>query len=139
MLDDLRTIRSQWLDFHAIEKECEDLLQEMDVVSGMIKALVNENASCEIPQAAYTERYNALVNRFEKSQSRYDELQRLKERRQIQADEISGCLFALYELDLLELEFNDALWNTVIRQVVVYNDGQLVFHFKTGHEISVKI
>lgn len=139
LLDDLRTIRSQWLDFHAIEKECEDLLQEMDVVSGMIKALVNENASCEIPQAAYTERYNALVNRFEKSQSRYDELQRLKERRQIQADEISGCLFALYELDLLELEFNDALWNTVIRQVVVYNDGQLVFHFKTGHEISVKI
>jgi len=139
LLDDLRTIRAEWLDFHAIEKECEDLLQEMDVVSGMIKALVNENASREMSQAAYTDRYNALVNRFEKSQSRYDELQQLKERRQMQADEISGCLFALYELDLLELEFNDALWNTVIRHVVVYNDEHLIFHFKTGHEISVKI
>lgn len=92
-----------------------------------------------MPQAAYTDRYNALVNRFEKSQSRYDELQQLKERRQIQADEISGCLFALYELDQLDLEFNDALWNTVIRHVVVYNDEHLIFHFKTGHEISVKI
>lgn len=139
LLDDLRTIRAQWLDFHAIEKECEDLLQEMDVVSGMIKAVVNENASMEMSQAAYTDRYNTLVDRFEKSQSRYDELQNLKERRQIQADEISGCLFALYELDLLELEFNDALRNTVIRHVVVYTDEHLIFHFKTGHEISVKI
>ena len=83
LLDDLRTIRAKWLDFHAIEKECEDLLQEMDVVSGMIKAVVNENASMEMSQAAYTDRYNALVDRFEKSQSRYDELQQLKERRQI--------------------------------------------------------
>lgn len=139
LLDDLRTVRAQWLDFHAIEKECEDLLQEMDVVSGMIKAVVNENASREMSQAAYTDRYNALVARFDKSQSRYDELQNLKERRQIQADEISGCLFALYELDQLALEFNDALWNTVIRHVVVYHDGHLIFHFKTGHEISVKI
>ena len=139
MPDDLRTIRAQWLNSQDIEQECEDLLQEMDVVSGMIKAVVNENASREMSQAAYTDRYNALVDRFEKSQSRYDELQNLKERRQIQADEISGCLFALYELDLLELEFNDALWNTVIRHVVVYNDEHLIFHFKTGHEISVKI
>lgn len=98
-----------------------------------------ENASMEMSQAAYTNRYSALVNRFEKSQSRYDELQQLKERRQMQADEISGCLFALYELDTLELKFNDVLWNTVIRHVTVYNDEHLVFHFKTGHEISVKI
>ena len=88
-------------------------------------------------QTAYTDRYNALVDRFEKSQSRYDELQQMKERRQIQADEISGCLFALHELDSLELKFNDSLWHTVIRHIVVYNNGQLVFHFKTGHEISV--
>jgi len=139
LLDDLRTIRVEWLNSQDIEQECEDLLQQMDVVSRMIKAVINENASMEMSQAAYTDRYNALVARFEKSQSRYDELQNLKERRQIQADEISGYLFALYELDLLELEFNDALWNTVIRHVVVYNDEHLIFHFKTGHEISVKI
>ena len=109
LLDDLRTIRVEWLNSKDIEQECDDLLQEMDVVSGMIKAVINENASMEMSQTAYTDRYNALVDRFEKSQSRYDELQNLKERRQIQSDEISGCLFALYELDLLDLEFNDAL------------------------------
>ena len=139
LLDDLRTIRTEWLDFDAIERECKEVQQEMDVLSGMIKVLVSENAAKAMEQTAYTDRYNSLVNRFEKSQSRYDELQNLKERRQIQADEISGCLFALYELDQLDLEFNDALWNTVIRHVVVYNDEHLIFHFKTGHEISVKI
>ena len=137
LLDDLRVIRAEWLDFQAIDKESEELLQEMDVTSGMIKVLVNENASSEISQAAYTDRYNPLVDRFEKMQSRYDELQQLKERRQIQADEISGCLFALHELDPLDLKCNDALWHTVIRHVMVCADGQLVFHFKTGHEIPV--
>ena len=39
----------------------------------------------------------------------------------------------------LELKFNDSLWHTVIRHIVVYNDEYLIFHFKTGHEISIKI
>lgn len=62
-----------------------------------------------------------------------------KERRQIQAEAIGNCLTALEELDLLEITFTDTLWNTVVDHVMVYADGRLMFHFKNGAEMEVKI
>lgn len=79
------------------------------------------------------------MERYEHLQSRYDTLQQQKERRQIQADAIGGCLFALGELDLLEITFSEALWNTVVDHVTVYADDRLVFCFKNGMETEVNI
>jgi hypothetical protein len=78
------------------------------------------------------------VERYENLQSRYDTLQQQKERRLLQADAIGGCLFALEELDLLQITFSDALWNTVVSHVTVYADDRLVFRFKNGAEIAVQ-
>lgn len=101
--------------------------------------MVNENASKAADQATYAERYNSLVDRYEKLQAEYDSLQRQKERRQIQAEAIGKCLDALEELDLLEITFTDALWNTVVDHVTVYADSHLMFHFKNGLDAEVKI
>jgi len=45
----------------------------------------------------------------------------------------------LEELDLLDITFTDALWNTAVDHVTVYADDRLVFHFKNGSEIQFKI
>jgi hypothetical protein len=66
-------------------------------------------------------------------------LQQQRERRQIQADAIGGCLFALEELDMLQIAFSEPLWNTVIDYVTVFSDDRLVFHFKNGAEQEVKV
>ena len=139
LLDDGRFIRRELLDFAAIDSESDSILNELDVVAGMIRQMVNENAAQAQSQTAYTNQYNSLVDRFENLQSRYDTLQQQKERRQIQADAIGGCLFALEELDLLQISFSDELWNTVVDHVTVYADDRLVFHFKNGIEIPVQM
>ena len=139
LLEDGRLILGELSDFSAVDAECADILQEMDVVSGLIKKLVSENAAQPLDQAAYIDRYNSLVERYEKLQAGYDALQKQKERRQIQADALSGCLFALSELDLLQLSFNEKLWNTVVDHVSVYADERLVFHFKNGAEVTVQM
>ena len=84
---------------------------------------------------------NAIVNIAFSScvMDHYDTLQQQKERRLIQADAIGGCLFALEELDLLQITFSEALWNTVIDHVTVYADDRLVFRFKNGMETEVNI
>lgn len=132
-------IRRELLDFTALDTESADILRELDVVAGMIKHLVDENATQAKSQAAYIGQYNSLVERYENLQAQYDTLQQQKERRQIQADAIGGCLFALEELDLLQISFSEPLWNTVIEHVTVYADDRLVFHFKNGAEQEVKI
>ncbi len=138
LLKDGRLIRSELLDFTAIDTACASILQELDVVAGMIKHLVDENATQAQSQAAYIDQYNSLVERYENLQSRYDTLQQQKERRQIQADAIGGCLFALGELDLLEINFSETLWNAAVDHVTVYADERLVFRFKNGSEITVQ-
>ncbi len=139
LLEDGRLIRSELLDFTVLDAESDDILRELDVIAGMIKHLVDENATQAKSQAAYIGQYNSLVERYENLQSRYDALQQQKERRQIQADAIGGCLFALEELDLLQISFSEALWNTVVDHVTVYADDRLEFYFKNGAEQEVKI
>lgn len=131
--------KGELLDFAAIDAECDNLLREIDMLSRMIKRLVDENAAQAQSQTAYTNQYNSLVERFEILQTRYDTLQQQKGRRQIQADAIGGCLFALEELDQLQITFSEALWNTVVDHATVYGGDRLVFHFKNGKEISVRI
>ena len=119
--------------------ECEELLQEMDVVSGLIQKCINENAVKAIDQDEYISRYNSLVERHEKAQNRYDTLQKKRERRLIQAEVMSGFLFAITELDTLQLQFSPPLWHTTVDHVTVYADERLVFHFKNSSEVEVQI
>ena len=139
LLEDGRLIRHELMDTAAIDAECEELLQEMDVVAGLIQKCINENAVEAIDQDEYISRYNSLVERHEKAQSHYDSLQKKRERRIIQADVMSGFLFAITELDTLQLQFNQPLWHTTVDHVTVYADERLVFHFKNGSEVEVQI
>lgn len=139
LLEDGRLIRHELMDTAAIDAECEELLQEMDVVAGLIQKCINENAVKAIDQDEYISRYNSLVERHEKAQNRYDALQKKRDRRLIQADVMSGFLFAITELDTLQLQFNPALWHTTVDHVTVYADERLVFYFKNGSEVEVKL
>lgn len=139
LLEDGRLIRHKLLDTTAIDTECEEMLQEMDVVAGLIQKCVNENAMQAIDQDEYISRYNSLVERHEKLQSRYDTLQKKRERRLQQADAMSGFLFAITELDTLQLQFNPTLRHTTVDHVTVYADECLVFHFRNGSDVEVKI
>ena len=137
LLDDSKLVLKELLDTATLDADSSRTLQEMEVVAGMIRQMVNENANRATDQTAYTDRYNSLVDRYEKLQAEYDALQKQKERRQIQAEAVRSCLAALEELDLLDISFSDSLWNTVVDHVTVYADGRLVFHIKTGAEITV--
>ena len=138
LLEDGRLILTDLLNTASLDVDSNRTLQEMDVVAGMIKHLVVENAAQAKSQAAYSNQYNSLVERFENLQSRYDALQQQRERRQIQADAIGSCLTALEEVDLLDITFSEALWTAAIDHVTVHANGQLVFHFKNGSEVTVQ-
>ena len=139
LLEDGRLIRHELLDTAAIDTESEEMLQEMDVVAGLIQKCVNENAVQTIDQNDYISRYNALVERHEKAQSRYDTLQKKREHRLLQADTMSGFLFIIAELDTLQLQFDPVLWHTTVDHVTVYADERLVLNFRNGSEVEVRM
>jgi hypothetical protein len=50
---------------------------------------------------------------------------------------MDNCLTALEEVDLLQIQFSDALWNTVVDYVTVCADCRLEFYFKNGSIITL--
>ena len=79
------------------------------------------------PQRCY---YQAL-------QKRYTALTRQREDKQFKADELSGFLFELGELNLLDTEWKDSRFRAIVERITVHNDGRLVFTFTNGSEETV--
>ena len=67
--------------------------------------LIKENAMQAQNQEDYLKKYESLAQRHEKLKNRYEILQQKRERRLYQADNLSAFLFALKELDILNLKF----------------------------------
>ena len=51
----------------------------------------------------------------------------------------SGILFRLTELEEIPIDFDEALWNTLIDHVAIYADERIVFTFMDGTEILVTL
>jgi hypothetical protein len=92
-----------------------------------MKALANIDDVVQIIRESRTrsDASDSLIARFEFTQ--------------IQADAIGGCLFALEELDLLEINFSETLWNAAVDHVTVYADERLEFCFTSGTAITVQM
>lgn len=139
LLDDGKMIQQDLLQCETIDAECKIIMQELDVVTRMIQQMVKENATHAADQIDYTNRYNALVERYESLENQYGTLQAQKDRRLMQAAAIDKCLTALAEVDLLNITFSEALWNAAVDHMTVYAENQLVFHFKNGSDIPIQI
>ena len=111
----------------------------MDVVAGLIRSCIEENAAQAFDQASYLERYNGYVERYEFLKERYAKLQGQRESRDAEALRIGGFMFELRELDELPVTFDERLWHGLIDHVTVYDDERLVFHFKDGSEITEQL
>lgn len=128
-------IHDEYLNTDAIDSERATLNDEIEIVSGLTKKLIAENATTVIPQEEYNRKYDALVERYHTAQDRLDELQKLRITRSFQADVLECFMFEIRAIDTtLPLEFTNRFWNNLIDRVTVYHDGRMVFRFKNGTE-----
>lgn len=139
LLEDGRVVKDELSDCSSIDTKIDKILQEMDVVSGLIKKCIDDNASQTLDQEAYTKRHDGLIERYEALKNKHAGYTREREERQFKADVLSGFLFEITELDCLDIVFNEKYWNRTIDHVTVYRDERLVFSFQNGNEISVEI
>lgn len=123
-------------DTTEIDKEMEEKLREIEVVTELIRKCVSDNCVTAQDQTAYTERYNSYVARYEEEKARYDELSELRSERINKEKSIDRFLADLDGADGFLTEFDNCLWLTAIEHVLVRNDGTLVFRFQSGTEIE---
>ena len=114
-------IHDEYLNTDTIDAECATLNDEIEIVSGLTKKLIAENATTAIPQDEYNRKYDALVERYHAAQDRLDELQKLRITRSFQADVLECFMFEIKAIDTsLPLEYTDRFWLNLIDRVTVY-------------------
>lgn len=130
-------IHDEYLNTDAIDAECATLNDEIEIVFGLTKKLIAENAEIAIPQDEYNRKYDALVERCHAAQDRLDELQKLRITRSFQAYVLECFMFEIKAIDTtVQLEFTDRFWNNLIDRVNIYHYGRMVFRFKNGTEVT---
>ena len=136
LIEDGRVLRMAFMDFTAIDKEIAEITSEMDVLSGLVQKLVDENASTTLDQTEYRNRYDGYIDRYDKTKKRLAALQEQRQLQELKGDILSGFLFELSELYDLPMAFKEETWNALVDHVTVHEDGRLIFAFKNGTEIT---
>ena len=94
------------------------------------------NASATLTEEAYRQQYSDLTQQYEEKKAEYESLLERKKAMEATAVVFSGILFRLTELEEIPIDFDEALWNTLVDHVTVYADERIVFSFMDGTEIT---
>lgn len=115
-----------------IDKECKSIESE-------IERLIAQNARSLIDQKEYTRQYSAYAAKYNELQKRYQELSteiaRLKARR----NQMKVFMTELKKQKTLLTEFNESLWATTLKAVVIKSKREIIYQFKHGTELPWSI
>ena len=139
LIDDCRAVMHVLGDCKAIDREMDEVRNEMEVTTGLIQKLIDENATRKMDQNDYRKRYDGYVSRYAALESRMDSLEKERKEREFKYDIFSGFLFELGEIHELPLAFDDRLFYQLVDFATVYSDGRVVFTFRNGTEIKTEM
>jgi len=136
LLKDCEAMLRFLTDNTAINSELETLESEQEVVEGLTRKLVAENASTARRQADYYEKYTSLVDRYEELGEQMAALEQKRADREVRAKEIQAYFRTIVSHAGELTQFDPRIWVEVVDQVTVFHDNRIVFRFKDGREIT---
>ena len=122
-------------DTSALEKEKIEL-EELNIVAEQVNDCINENARKVQNQDEYEVRYTSLVNRFNATKVRLDEIKQSIVEKQSKRDEGEDFINEL-EKQALMTEFDKNVWLSMIDYLRVYHDGKIEFTFLDGSQVEL--
>ena len=121
----------------SLERQRSEVLDEMEVVAGLMEKAISENAKKAQDQKAYEKRYQKLVDRYEKANGKNEDLA-------IKIDEVKrkirgmeSFIKTLEETDEVISYFDLKLWQSLLDYVQVHSKEDMRFIFKNGEEIKL--
>ena len=102
--------------------------------STTIEDCINENARIALDQAEYEKRYNGLVGRFDKTNSRLEEIKKQITERQARGQQIEMFLKELEKFGVVK-QFDDELFISLVESIEVGREKVMV-RFEDGSEVE---
>ena len=111
--------------------------EEVEVIAGLAKAAVLENATAAQSQEEYSRKYESLNQRYAEATAELDLLQAERARQQSRDKAMALFIRTLKKQPQVLTEWDDTIWTVMVEKGVVEQDGRITFVFKNGREISV--
>ena len=133
---DCELIRQTLCDTTQIDTEMQQQHDEMAVASELMKAHIKKNASVAQSQEAYALEAGRIEQRYNAALENYTALEAEKDKRNRKNKELETFIAMLKKHPLVVDEWDERLWITLLDTATVQRDGKIVFHFKSGAEIT---
>lgn len=123
-------------DTYTLEKEKIELEEELNIVAEQVNDCINENARKVQNQDEYEIRYTSLVNRFNATKARLDEIKQTIIEKQSKRDEVEDFIQELEKQELMT-EFDKNVWLSMVDFLTVYHYGRIEFTFLDGSQVEL--
>ena len=123
-------------DTSVLEKEKIELEEELNIVAEQVNDCISENAKKVQNQDEYEIRYTSLVNRFNATNARLDEVKQTIIEKQSKRDEVEDFIKELEKQELIT-EFDKNVWMSMVDYLTVNNNGKIEFTFLDGSQIEL--
>jgi len=120
-----------------LDAERERLEQETEVVMGLIRAIIEENARKAQDQEEYQRKYTGYCERFEAARNRLAEIQDACLERTAKRVKIQMFMEEIERRDGLVDGFDEELWYSTVDSVTVYEDKKMTFTFRDGRRVDI--
>ena len=137
LLENLMQVKEQICDIAELEVECQRLMEEMQMLSDMVKNHINENARIAQDQKEYQKKYDELVSRYDAAKKKYDDVSVEIQQKRTKEELLDAFSKNLKSRATLLTEFDDGLWGTIVDFMTVYGKNDFGVTFRDGTEIRV--
>ena len=132
-----REIMDTITDTTALEDEHEALTRESEVIAGLIRQCVDENAHTALNQEDVQKRYDGLMTRMDATGRRRAEIETERMGRTAKRARMQAYMDTLASRDSLVKAFDEELWYSTVEHVRVSKARGAAFTFKDGTEYAV--
>ncbi len=119
-------------DTSALEQEHTKQQNEYDVVEGLIRRLIAENAQVGLDPDDYLRREAELLTRYDAAKSAMTDIETQIQERKNRRTKLTAFIQALEKQNGLINTFDEQLWSMTVESVTMYDMDRMEFAFKGG-------
>ena len=136
LIENTKSIIELLTDTSKIDATIQKLNEELNDVRILVENLIKDNASRTQNQIEYTNRYKSLNENYNLTKEKIEEAIIKRNEMQQNADLLKCFLKELTDKPSLIETYDSILWNSMLDEAIVNEDGTIQFEFKGGKEIT---
>lgn len=137
LIENTKSIIELLTDTSKIDATIQKLNEELNDVRILVENLIKDNASRTQNQIKYTNRYKSLNEKYNLTKEKIEEAIIKRNEMQQNADSLKCFLKELTDNPSFIETYDSILWNSMLDEAIVNEDGTIQFKFKGGKEITL--